>query len=255
MRRFISGDCVVDISPTLFDQRCCYKEETSNKGVISCGIARRTITQLIRREESFLKVNQLLLDTCHSSKNPCVKGFLAEEAIIDALQTNGVYLPINGQPTSFIPTSWHLFNNGTEASILKDVVSLLKAKNLQCAILQPHAWNYAAIDMMLVHLNANSNMLTLVPTQITISTIDSHSTSIKKFFQSAEPTWLTSGFDYEINWVYLWVVPKHQITASTTETITIQTRTRSKQCKILKYTQYTTSFGYIEPRLSFLDDG
>ena len=256
LQRFISeGDVSFD-SPSMYDQRYCFKK--NGIGKVSCGIARRVLVKILRQNQICLQKTHQLVQICKTTKNPSMKGFAAEEIIIDHLFDGGAVLNLcNNESLELRPDSWWTFDKGCEANQLKEVVGTLMKNNKACAILQPYVWNYTAIDAMLVHLDStmDSPLLTLVPIQITLSSIDDHKSSIETFFRTAKKTWLSDTTqNYNVRWVFMWIVRGSDLKTAQQNTIDVRKSTRSGSGETIEFIVCTKLFSNVLKELEFLDN-
>lgn len=157
----------------IYDHRYFYVKEGCEQCV--CGIAREFSAEQICKEQ----MNQHFLEPiwidnfANFHHNPGVLGFLVEQTCLTIIE-------IRGFQTKKATTTFH-FDNAAEA------VSRVKAMTSDCYLGIPKAFNFKAIDALLVDYKGDvsgqgtiKGKIDLMPIQITIS--ENHSNSEEKFW-------------------------------------------------------------------------
>lgn len=211
------------ISQTDYDCRYFWQEN----GVGRClnGFVRESMSmqlQEMRQYDEWL-TPQFVFSAIAGSRNPSVRGFLVEQACIQAmLKSPQEY--VDG--LRFRPSDIRFFDRGSESSVF--------VQNSFCVLYAPRPFNYKAVDAVLRILPAFAQAsdfegapeagklealqkfaAVVVPVQITLRSIEKHQASIAAFFSSRD-VWVTRAVradgqpcsPSDFAWVFHWIVPK-----------------------------------------------
>jgi hypothetical protein len=162
MKDFLLQNKVSNTSPELYDHQYFYINKS--KGHIVCGLVRDTVSSVLRNlgRDIFLG-NEWLMNFHNFKNNPIVLGFIIEQLCITRISREGLY--VDGE---------HYLSSSTY--VCKGQVPIFDTNNTY-TLYVPFAYNFKAIDALL--LKVNSGNAHLVPIQITIA--GKHKDSVSDF--------------------------------------------------------------------------
>ena len=214
-----------DLSQTDYD--CRYFWHARGVGHCLNGFVRETMGMLLHELRCYTEwmTPQYVFSAIAGSNNPSVRGFLVEQACIQAmLTTKSEYL--NG--LRFRPSALRYFDRGSESRAF--------VHDAFCVLYVPRPFNYKAVDAVIRILpsyaqptdfdgGASADQMAainrfaaiIVPVQITLRSIEKHESSIPAFFAS-RAVWLTNVCrrdgqacsDQDYAWIFHWIVPQKE---------------------------------------------
>lgn len=222
----ITDASVGDLAPTDYDCRYFWRDE-SRVGRCLNGFVRDSMAMLLHELRQYAEwmAPAYVFNAITGSRNPSVRGFLAEQACISSMLTSPAeYLP----GLSFRPSELRYFDRGSESSAF--------VHDVFCVLYVPRPFNYKAVDAVLrilpVYAKADDfrgggaaqtaafaelqkSAAVILPVQITLRSIAQHASSVAAFF-AARSVWLSNVIgadgqtctDKDASWIFHWIVPK-----------------------------------------------
>eukprot|EP01136_Pigoraptor_vietnamica_P014243 Opistho-1_new@56207 len=182
--------------PTSYDHRYFFAgPPTSSRPVFTavCGVALAALAEIVRgfnMHDDFLNLE--FLRGCREARNPVVKGFLVEHAVISSIRARGLTLPNDAK-----------YSGPLAIVQYRDVESVTVAPS-PCVLYVPTAFNEKDVDAVLRHVEKDT--VTIVALQITIGKISRHAHSVR-FFTKAQDTRWVEGFSADaVQRLFVWVV-------------------------------------------------
>jgi hypothetical protein len=171
----------------LYDHRYFYVDRFT--GHYTCGLARDVMAKTLRSlgEDRFLNWNWISSFN-DFKKNPSVLGFLVEQTCLSSIAQKGLHvngLGFNNMPTKVFERSYPDYD-----------------LSLDLRLYIPFAYNFKAIDGLILSLDADQKIAKLVPIQVTIS--KNHSDSSGAFFTHWKD-WTKGLEGYTIEATFLWI--------------------------------------------------
>ncbi|KAF8804045.1 hypothetical protein BYT27DRAFT_7259493 [Phlegmacium glaucopus] len=157
MRACVRGDYVSCNDRTLYDLRHFYVDET-DIGRCTCGIAFETMMSLLRTYDDAPFLDDLWYTAVSRSNNPIVRGFLAEQICLSYIATNGLKTvhPMLGEMRTGSFETQPAFRE-----------FLLTDLTIQLYI--PTAYNFLAVDGIILLLDRKSKQANIFSIQFTLS--------------------------------------------------------------------------------------
>ncbi|KAL1916623.1 uncharacterized protein VTP21DRAFT_5327 [Calcarisporiella thermophila] len=180
-----------------YDHRYFYIDE-NYIGHYTCGLARAAMSGIFREVGEDIFLDREWLNRLRTFKdNPSVLGFVVEQASLSSISQNG--LKVNGLGFSNMKTI--VFSSDFPTYNF----------DLKLALYIPLAYNFKAIDGLILSLDEKNKTAHLVPIQITISKY--HSDSESKFFANWN-SWTQDLIEegYTIKATFLWITEGNRAT-------------------------------------------
>jgi len=216
---------------SLYDKRFFYIDNRM-VGHSTCGAALQSMTLLLRKYQFDDFDSQYWFTAVHnSSGNPVVQGYLAEHICLKRIARHGLKVLHPKLGTM----EYHMFNSQPNWD------NLLKSdKTLGLYI--PNAYNYRAVDGVILHLDHKNKRAELFPIQITLSM--HHKDSEQDFFSTIFPSWIKPIQDqhFSIKTTFVWIDKKQP----STQVKELQTRTTRSGTKVLSPAYASTHVGIQE---------
>eukprot|EP01136_Pigoraptor_vietnamica_P014238 Opistho-1_new@56188 len=157
------------------------------------GIALAALVEVLRAaglHDNFL--DEAFIRACIGSRNPVVKGFLVEQAVISALRLGGLVLPDKTR-----------ISGPLDIVQYRDVESVTVAPS-PCVLYVPTAFNEKDVDAVLRYVS--NGKVTIVALQITIGAISRHAHSVRFFTNGQDAKWVKGVAADAVQRFFVWVV-------------------------------------------------
>lgn len=189
--------------PELVDHRFFFDEFNEKKRVhvanYTCGLARNAVATQLHVEKVNLSNSNFWGSLLNHINNPCITGFIIEQAILSRISFDG--LNVAGKDIN-TPMSMVSFS-GSFPYFRTDITE-------QPILYCPRKFNYRGIDAVIVRIEPSpitnfKQRLFIYPLQITLT--DTHSDSHKTFFDDYK-SWTHRLERFDVVPTFLWISPK-----------------------------------------------
>ena len=194
MHECLLSYAVKNISFQNYDHRYFYVDK-KNIGHFTCGLARDIMTWILRSlgEDIFID-SQWLNSFTFVKNNPSMLGFVVEQACLSSIAQNGIRVAGLGldhmKTTTF--NQFPSYDNTVDHSLYI-----------------PSAFNFRAIDGLILQLDKTNRDACLIPIQITIA--KNHSKSDTAFFDNWDK-WKRGLEEYNVSVKFLWITEEKRAT-------------------------------------------
>jgi hypothetical protein len=191
--------------PLLVDHRYFFDEFDEDKRVYTacsaCGVARDAVAMELLADKVNLSDNDFWWSLPDHINNPCITGFIIEQAILSRISFSGLNIAGKDINTSMSVVIFSSSFPGFRTDITEQPI-------LYC----PEKFNYPDIDGIIIRVGPqpmtrkDKQRLFMYPLQITL-TPDTHEDSHKSFFDNYA-SWIDGLEEYDVVPTFLWISPK-----------------------------------------------
>ena len=193
MRACVRGDPVSFDDRELYDLRHFYVDE-EGIGRFTCGIAFEAMMSILRTSDNAPFLDDLWYRAVSRSDNPVVRGFLAEQICLSTITTNGLKA-----------VDQNLGRMLTASFETQPVFTEFLSTDHNVRLYIPAAYNFMAVDGIILLLDRASSQATMFPIQFTLS--PNHKQSDKDFHTKLWSTWIelltSAGFIVQSTFVWI----------------------------------------------------
>jgi hypothetical protein len=193
MRACVRGDPVRPNDRSLYDLRHFYVDE-KGIGRFTCGIAFETMMSMLRTHDDAAFVDDLWYTAVSQSDNPIVRGFLAEQICLSYIAANGL-----------MAVDPKLGRMSTTSFDKQPAFAQLLSTDHTIRLYVPTAYNFMAVDGVILFLDRASKKATMFSIQFTLSL--NYKQSDKEFHTRLWSTWtepiVSAGFSVHSTFVWI----------------------------------------------------
>jgi hypothetical protein len=193
MEQCIQGSHVTIDDRNLYDLRYFYVD-TEGTGHFTCGIAFESMMLILRRQSDMLFLADSWYGAVLRSSNPVVQGFLAEQICLSSIAIKG----LTAVHTELGRMSTAKFEN-------EPAFAEFLSTDHRICLYVPTAYNFMAVDGVILLLDRASKQATMFSIQFTLS--QNHKQSDKEFHTRLWPTWIepitSAGFSVRSTFVWI----------------------------------------------------
>lgn len=177
----------------LYDLRHFYID-ANDIGQCTCGVAFESMMSILREHRLKDFCDQEWYFAVERSPNPIVKGYLAEHICLCSILQNGL--------SAVSSTLTRLDNSSFEAQ--PNWNNLVSTDKTRCLYILT-AFNFRAVDGVILHVNHKSKSAHMYPIQITIS--NRFKNSDEDFYRSLWPTWVKplEEVKFKVESTFVWI--------------------------------------------------
>ena len=187
------GDPVTIDDRNLYDLRHFYIDE-KRIGRFTCGIAFEAAMSILRTYDNAPFLDDSWYTAVSRSDNPVVQGFVAEQICLDNIASNGL--------KAVHPNLGRMTTARFEA---EPAFTEFLSTDHTIRLYIPDAYNFIAVDGVILLLNRTSKQATMFPIQFTLS--QNHKQSDKEFHTRLWSTWIKpitlAGFSVQSTLVWI----------------------------------------------------
>ena len=188
-----------EVIPKLLDHRYFYNDWTQNGyvGNYTCGLVRNAVAEELHANEWNFADTDFLKSLPDYINNPCVAGFMIEQAVLSSIRSNGLAIGTGiNKPMTMV-----MF----ESKFPKFQTDKIGTPVLYC----PRQFNFRGVDGIIVRIapegKSPKRKLSMFPLQITLAP-GTHSDSHEAFFGQYKQ-WIGGLENFDVVPEFLWITP------------------------------------------------
>jgi hypothetical protein len=193
MTAFVRGDPVTIDNRNMYDLRYFYVD-AEGIGRFTCGIAFEAMMSILRTHDDASFLDDLWYTAVSRSGNPVVRGFLAEHICLSYIAANGL-----------MAVHPELGRMSTASFETQPAFTQLLSTDHTIRLYVPTAYNFMAVDGVILLLDRASKKATMFSIQFTLS--QNHKQSDKEFHMRLWSTWIepivSAGFSVHSTFVWI----------------------------------------------------
>ena len=194
MSACVRGGRVTCNDRNLYDLRHFYVD-AERIGHFTCGIAFEAMMSLLREYDDAPFLNQLWYNAVEQSRNPVVRGFLAEQICLSYIAANGLI--------AVHPNLGRMSTTSFEGE--PDFAEFLSTTSKTTRLYIPSAYNFMTVDGVILLLDRKAKKATIFPIQFTLS--ENHKQSDQEFHMKLWSKWIKPivEAEYSVDSTFVWI--------------------------------------------------
>ncbi|PVF91067.1 hypothetical protein CPB86DRAFT_803090 [Serendipita vermifera] len=177
----------------MFDSRYFYIR--NEIGYCTCGVVTKALMPLLRSRRFNCMDYRLWYDSLRESKNPIVKGFIAEQICLYKISISGLRAV---DPDLSAMDMVNFAGRPRWENQIQDIQ--------RCRLHIPKDYNFPDIDAIILLIDTDSCHVYAYPIQITLNR--AHKNSQKRFYKNTWPSWkrILKGQGFTASSIFVWIV-------------------------------------------------